>query len=479
MRIVKGKLEYTYLNFPYDKLRVGSLKNKTASSSSFGSTHQYTYIEYEPGLLKNYTVAFPELVADSFSYYIDENETNMMNPKFYINPKLHHAWSKLDKNGQVSKATSQEGLDLEAFFENFEKALLREIRLLPDTERVPLMGAKFANITDSTTLLEIQPVHPTYGKDHPKSGFPNETQSKTFNAGLWSDDIVKKAQRAANSETSNRRKFANLPSSLNNTSKTPQPQSNGGDGVVSQHVGKKLKVPDNSILHKYNNNNNIVNEEKKNEEEEDVLKVPDTNCIIYTPIYDLTPEAVNDINVKKTNKRKASALEEEEPVPKISDYRQFRRFVYSSKSHPNGSTRGELMIVPTFLGPSILWEPKKSNAGTIRWNMSECTILHFQTKKFNRGMDIDKQKQFLKSREDLAKKYGFEKDNNEDDDDDEDDDRGGLIEHSNNGQGQGFLSELNINNNQQYYENGNDFVNDEGEGEGEGEWIEDPNYRSY
>lgn len=397
-----ARLKYTMDNFPFDKLRVGSMKEKTARISDYKDVHQSTFIE-EDGAMRNYTIEFPELVSTSISYYIEKDGKNLLYPGLYLNPELHHLWSTKDKQGNPTK--SPNGLKIEKFFEDFVIALQRELRLLNETERGQIMGSRFMKLNEHTELIADIAKHPLYDKKHQtKAGLPNETKSKTIPMVLWTQDETKKKQ---NNNTNDKKKYANVFSSLNNNA---QVDTSGEQAV------KKLKVHEGSMVARYRQQQQ-QQQEQSAKEGSDVLKVPDTNLQIYTKIFDLTPEYMRILKKIKAsnNKRKRSDLddENEEVMEKLTDYRDVRRFIYSAQGHPNGtSNRAEMLSIPTVLGPSLHWEPQANGGGvpaTIRFTIDELIVLRCTEKRFQQGLSVDRFKALQAKSEMYDKTYGFEK----------------------------------------------------------------------
>ncbi len=170
------KLSFSIYDFPYDRLRVGTIKEKTARISDYKDAHQFTFVE-EDGVLRQYTIDFYNpMHSSSISYYIDKDGNNIMNPGLYFNPDVHHQWSKLNDQGEPTR--TKEGDAIENHLAKFKAAIERECRKLSDTERGQICGPKFMKLTEHTELIADIATHPLYAKNHPtKPGLPDETKS--------------------------------------------------------------------------------------------------------------------------------------------------------------------------------------------------------------------------------------------------------------------------------------------------------------
>lgn len=440
----KARLSFTLDNFPFDRLRVGTMANRTAKKSDYGTVHQQTFVE-ENGENMNYEIEIPEFHSSSISYWLDKDGKNLLNPDFYLNPELHHEYSKLDEKGDPKK--SPNGLAYETFELKFKAALGREIRKLSDTERGQIMGASFMQLGKDTQLIFDIATHPKNDKE-----LPDKTKSKTIPMALWTQDETK---RNLNNTQNNKRKYAHLkPSSsmLNNTTTTSTTTINDNKG--SAQAGKKLKLPNGSIVTR------IANEQKQQQEQQqqqqqgdDLIRVPDTNTVIYTPCYDMT---TNTMQSGRYTKKQISG---EEPLPKCTKYEEIKPFVASSLGHFNGSgVRSDLLVMTKVLGPSLLWKPSDGGIpAKIRFTISEIVFVECSSTRNKRGLNVERMRAIQSRREELEKTYGFGNDDNNNDDYDNDND---------NNQQNGFHDE---NSGQ---------CNNNGEGEGEeggeeqnGEWM--------
>jgi hypothetical protein len=407
------RLSFTINNFPFDKLRLGTLKEKTAKISDFKDCHQETFVEHE-GKLRSYKIDFPHMKSASGSYFLEPLGKNMLTPKLYINPLLHHQWSTLDSDGKFSKKKSKSGEEIETFLQKYADAIKAQAMLMNEDERMNIMGPRFEIIDKDTVIMAPLAKHPKHDKTHPtKPNRPNEDQSKTLDMQFWCQDETKRNNNSANN--ANKRKYANVHSSI----------VHGDGGIVntndtpSQHAGKKLAIPSNSIINKPNS---AVVTKLNTAIEDEILRIPDTNMLIYTRVYDMTNKKANRNSLISGG---GKGKKEDPPEP-IKDYRELIPFIYNSGSHPNASTvRVDMLILVTILGPTIHWIPStnEGSPGTIRFTICDLIILESSRKQYSKGLNEERYKKIQQEREELKKTFGFEDEDEDDEDGDSNNDQ--------------------------------------------------------
>lgn len=323
---------YTIDKFPFHLLRVGGAGKVNAKRSDFGTCHQMTKIESSPGNLEEYAIELPEMSSAAISYYIDAHGKNLMCPSLYLHPVLHPQWATLDEKGSVSHKTSETGLLIEEFWNKYIAAINRECLKIPEDDRIWMMGEGPISEACNEKTVFVEPVaqHPKFPEGHPRAGRRDIDKPKTIDMAMWTQDKTKRGP-----EVDKKRKFSNVASSLNK------------------------------------NKNNTVKKE-----DDDEFIIPDTNALIFTSFYDLTP----------ANKRKVGAAKAGE---KIRDYENgLKKFIYNGSGHPNASDKNsDIMARITILGPSLNWEIN-GKPGSIKAKANEVSFTYHKFRDLNRSIPV-------------------------------------------------------------------------------------------
>lgn len=321
--------------FPHEKLRVGGTNKNGATLSDFNTVAQTTKMESSPGNLEEYGIEWPEMKAESITYYIDPLGKNLMDPSLYIHPILHPRWSDVDDKSEVTHTISKTGTEVEEFANHFVKSLNRECLKIPENDRIWMMGdSPLAETPDEKTNF-IEPIfnHPKYGANHPKAGRRDLDRSKTIDMAIWSKDKTKKK------DGDKKKKYSNFKSSRTENNASPS-------------------------------------KTEESHQRDDELMIPDTNTQLFIAFYDLTDQ-------NKNRKRKAGE-------PRFGEhavtYEEFRRFIYNANAHPNASnTKCDMMVRMKTLGPSINWK-RNGTPGIAKFKVSEIRVTAFKVKSHSRAL---------------------------------------------------------------------------------------------
>lgn len=355
------RVNFNIYNFPFDNLRING-KNGL-SRSDFNTIHQATKIETSPGVLEEYSITLPEMQSDAISYYIDASLRNIMNPTLYIHPIIHPKWSTLNDNGEHTR--DEEGDKIDEFFRKWEEAFRREWSKLSKDDRIWFAGIKMG-VAPTETVLEQAIQHPKFPKTHQKVGQRDEDKPASLSMALWSQDIKKRKK-----ENDSKKKFSYL-------KKAPKTDANSSPGK------------------------NTINSVAPNENADDVLMIPDTDEIVYCAVRDVT----------KANKRKIGT---EKAGEKIKTYEPMKKFIYNANDHPNASnTNCQLLVIPTILGPSVLWSPDKNQEGNIKLKVCDLNITFYKPISHNKAIPVDEINNMAKGTEEKMSRFGLTADDSED-----------------------------------------------------------------
>lgn len=350
------RLHFTIYTMPLDRLRLGT-RAKGSTSSSFGDSHVYSYVEDDLGNFMDYEIELPFMKSSSLVYYVDEEQKNLMNPSFYLRPQTQPRWSERDaKTGKVSKQTTAGGDALEKFMEDYKEAFERECRKMAEQDRVFLMGVGFAKLKETTDLIKPIVDFSLYPKDHPRTpGYPNEEKSKNFKIALWVQDKTKHEA----GESKKKFKFAPKPGT------TPV------------------------------------------KEEEETILVPDTNQLIFTHIYDNVPISAAEQRRRNNNLRATSS-------PSIKGKRahkydpEIKKFTYNSGGHHNAMKRdSELFSQATILAPSLRFVPKDNKVGEVMIKMREWIVKGCNSRSFSTELSDERQAKIDEACRLAAEEAGF------------------------------------------------------------------------
>jgi hypothetical protein len=174
-------------DFPFDKLRLGGNDEKGYKPNDFGSAHQFSFLELEPGVYSEYTIKRPSMLSQSITYWLPE-KGDQNKPHLYHHVPLYPKWHEKNSKGEVSKMTNPTGKRVEAFLVKLQNAITRELQKLNEDDRIAIMGYKVANQTD--WVDPIAP-HPVYEKGHKFANRPNTDKSPSWPITVWTQDVGK------------------------------------------------------------------------------------------------------------------------------------------------------------------------------------------------------------------------------------------------------------------------------------------------
>jgi hypothetical protein len=318
---------YTIDNFPFDLLRVGGNDEKGYKPNDFGSAHQLTFVEVEPGIYKEYNIRRPPMLAPSITYWVNK-KGDPKKPNLYHHLPLYPKWGEKNSKGEVSRTTNKTGDKMMEFTVKFKNAIIRELKKLPDNDRRTIMGYKVAN---STEWIDDIAQHPLYEEGHKYANQPNTDKSPSIATAIW----------------------------LQDTSKNEKDDKKSG--------GKKKKS------------------------NSDVLKIPDTQTIIFAKFF-WSPNPI-------------PTEEEKEP---LMEYSKIKRFIYNSENHPNAShVIADTVSSGQFLTPCILWKPKEGHIGKVQFKQSEIVFTVCNPRSYSRALTDERIQEINDERASALEEFGI------------------------------------------------------------------------